>query len=214
MAEKNKIDLRKITEEIPSHLEGVKPYIEEPEIVIKKAVKRSIIVGLISILITVAGIIFLSREIEKLSSELENKQNLIYNANKQSVLNSRLAGEWEQIEPNLDRIDFSLPSSNDLLGYVGYLEKIGQEASLQQNIKLQANTASKTASQNKTTTHKGGSITHTVDLKGNLTQFIQYINALEKMPYIVQVTNLNLSSNQGLQNEAMATVGIKLYTYE
>lgn len=219
MAQKTsqKIDLTKITENIPDHLEGVKPYIESPEVVIKKAIRTSLLVSLTMIIITILGIYFVIGKISKLSADLQNKENLIYTSSKQSAISSDIVRQWTTVQPNFDKIENSLPSSNDLLGYVGVLEKIAQDSGVQQNIKLQASPAPKTANssnKNQQTNSKGSSISHTVDLKGNLGQFIQYLSSLEKAPYFTQLTTLNISSNQGLTNESTATIGIKLYTYE
>ena len=193
--------------------EKIKPIIEEPEVVIKKAIRKTVLLVVLFLLITTGGIFFVIKKTKAMSQNLQNKQNLIYLANRQIQFATEIMRQWKVIEPNVTKIDNALPPSNDLLGYLGGLEKIATEAGVSQNVKLQTSTASGTS---KTTPvnlpgqvakGKGGSVEHTIEIKGSLEQVVQYLILLEKAPYFTKVTSFNIT-NTG------ATLGMKVYTYD
>ncbi|MDO8686628.1 MAG: hypothetical protein Q7K11_00260, partial [Candidatus Berkelbacteria bacterium] len=116
---------------------GIKQFSEEPEVVIKKAMRKTVLLVVLFLLITSGGVLFVTRKAKAMSQDLQNKQNLIYLANRQIQLATEILQNWKEIEPNVDKINNALPPSNDLLGYLGELEKIAIATGVSQNIKLQ-----------------------------------------------------------------------------
>jgi len=196
-----------------NHLKGVRPYIEEPEVVIKKAVRTSILLIILLTFVTAGVIFYIFQRITKMSGDLQSKQNLIYLAGQQKEMSTQIERQWKEISPNIPQIEAMLPASDDLLGYMGALENIAKTSGVQQTIKFQNQEATKTnlPGQENQATKKGSSVDYTIELKGNFDQILNYLNGLEKAPYFTKVTSINLASSQGA--ESQATIGAKVYTY-
>lgn len=205
--------------EMPDNIDGIRPLIESPEAAIKKAVRKSIVISLVAILLTAGAVYFAYGKIIKLSKESQGKQNLIYQASRKNQTNADLLRIWKDFGPKYDQINNILPASNDLLGYTGELEKIAAATAVTQNVQLQtpkttvSNLPQKTSDKDQVASKKGSSVDYSIELKGNFDQFINYINALEGAPYFTQITSLNLSGGQSLNQNAAASIGAKVYTY-
>jgi len=198
----------------PQNLEGIKPYIEPPEVVIKKAIRRSELLILIIALLA-GGVIFYScLKISKLANSLQNQQNLIYLANQQIKMSSDLQRQWPEISPNILKVEAMLPPANDLLGFMGALEGIAQASGVQQTIKFQTQNANTPTNIPGQTQALGGSVDFSVELKGSLEQITTYLANVEKAPYFIKVTDVNITGGQGADNQAAATIGMKVYTYK
>lgn len=182
---------------------GIKQFSDDPEVVIKKAARRTVLLVILFLLIAFGGIFFVVKKTRVITQDLQNKQNLIYLTNRQIQLATEILRQWKEIEPNVDKINNALPPSNDLLGYLGELEKIATATGVSQNIKLQTSTSSP----GKITKGKGESVDHTIEIKGSLDQIINYLALLEKAPYFTEVTNYNIT-------DGAATLGMKVYTYD
>ena len=203
----------KIVQEIPQNIEGVKPFIEEPEAVIKKAIKKSIILISLVSLITAGAIFYGHREISKMTQNLQNKQNLIYLANRQVQMSTELEKEWTNIFPNIAKIEAVLPPSTDLLGFMGELEKIAQASGVQQTIKFQTQTVPTNLPDQTKSQKKGSSVDYSVELKGNLDQINNYLLGVEKAPYFTKVITANFTGGLGMEKEATGTLEMKVFTY-
>jgi len=195
----------------------IKPLMDTPEQVLKKAIHKTAILVVIFLLATGGLIFYAIQNTSRLVRELQKKQNLIFLANQQTEMSTELLREWKEIAPNIDKINKSLPSSKDLLGYLGTLEEISLASGVIEDVKLQTSAANQNAPVNLpgSTTGKGGSVDYTIELKGNLGQFVNYTRALEKAPYFTKITDFNItgSSSTGLNQDASATFGAKVYTY-
>jgi len=193
------------------NLAGIKPYMKEPEMVKKKATRKSILL-IILILVIAGGLIFFAyRSVSKMAKNMQDKQNLIYLSNQQMQMSTDLARQWNEITPNIPKIEAALPSSTDLLGFVGALEQIAQSTGVSQNVKLQTLSQGQTPTKTQT---KGSSVDYTVELKGNFDQIVNYLAAVEKAPYFTKVTTFNLTNAGGADKSASATIGMKVYTYQ
>ncbi len=196
-------------------ISGIKPYMEEPEMVKKRAMRKSILLIILILVIAASLIFFAYRKVSKMAKNMQDKQNLIYLSNQQMQMSTDLARQWNEIVPNIPKIEATLPSSTDLLGFVGALEQIAQSTGVSQNVKLQNQAQGQTPVNlpGKTQT-KGSSVDYTVELKGNFDQIINYLAAVEKAPYFTKVVSFNLTNSGGADKSASATIGMKIYTYQ
>lgn len=199
-------------ESLPENLNGIRPMIESPDLVIRKAFRRALIVILVTIIVGSGAFFYARGKIIKLTDSLQVKQNLIYRTVRRSQTNADLLRIWQSIGPNYDKINDSLPSSGDLISYAGELDTIAKTANVTQSVKLQA-PAVASGDQAANNASKGSSVDYTIELKGGLNQFIDYIDKLEKAPYFTQITNFTFTSTQNLDSESTASIGAKLYTY-
>ena len=201
------------------HLKGVRPYIDAPEAVIKRATRNSIILVLLTAVISAGILYFAWRQISKLATSLQSKQNLIYLTGQQNQTSAELERQWAEISPNIPKIEAMLPSSNDLLGYMGELEKIAKDSGVQQTIKFQnQNQSTKTnlPGQTNQNTKKESSVEYTIELKGSFDQIISYLSSLEKAPYFTKIISFNMTTSQNTDKEniSTATIGAKVFTYQ
>lgn len=195
-----------------NHLKGVRPYIEEPEVVIKKVVRTSILLIILLTLVTGGVIFYIFQKISQLGGDLQGKQNLIYLAGQQKEMSTELERQWKEISPNIPKIEGMLPAPDDLLGYMGELENIAKTSGVQQTIKFQnQEKTTNLPGQENQAAKKGSSVDYTIELKGNFDQIVNYLVSLEKAPYFTKVISINLASSQAA--ETQATIGAKVYTY-
>lgn len=201
-------------------VEGIRPILQSPQEVIKTAIRRSVLICLISITVTAGAIYFAYLNISKNAADLQNKQDLVYEASQQGQTNSNMLRMWQVIGPKYAALDNLLPSPSDLLSYTGVLEKIAGSSGVTQNVQLatpsatSANLPSTSANLSTVdTAAKGSSIDYSINLSGNLTQIISYINQLENAPFLTQIISMNLNGSQGLEQNSTGTVGAKVYTY-
>jgi len=207
----------KIAKDVKPNLEGVKPFIEQPEVVIKRAIRRSILLILLIAVITGGVIFYAYRMISSKAINLANQQNLIYLANQQIKMSSDLQRQWSEISPNIAKIEAMLPASNDLLGFMGALEGIAQASGVQQTIRFQTQNATSTPVNlpgQTQTPGKGGSVNFSVELKGSLDQITTYLTNVQNAPYFTEVTDVNITGGQGADNQYSATIGMKVFTYQ
>lgn len=213
------VHFENILEELPKNMKGIRPLIESPEITIKKAIRNSLIISLVMLIITSSAVYFAYLNITKMAANLQNKQNLIYLASRKSQTNIELLKLWTRIGPKYEKINNTLPASKDLLDYTGVLAQIATKTSVSQKIQLQTPKtqdsipANNSTNQISSTTKNGSSVDYTIELKGGFDQFISYIDKLENAPFFTQITSLNFSSSQNLDKDANASISAKLYTY-
>lgn len=196
---------------------GVRQYIENPKVLIKKASKKTFILSLSFLIITGVLIYFAVNQTSKLSSELQKKQNLIYMANQQTQNGTELLRKWNAVSGNLEKVSNTLPPSNDLLGFLGTLEKIAAESGVTQSVKLNTQATANQKPVNlpgTTAVGKGSEVPFTVELKGQFPQFVNYLNLLSEAPYFTSVTTVAITGSSNINDEAQATFGMKVYTYD
>lgn len=211
------VKFENIVEDIPKEMSGIKPYLEEPEKVIKKAATTSILVS-IFLAILIGGLIYFAVDrIKQETRKLQEMQNLSFLAEHESQNTEELKAKIKEIMPNKTKIEAALPSSNDLLVYFGALDILAKQAEVEQNVRFQTDSTSTRKPSNlpsqKVSAEPEG-VEHTIELKGGLAKINAYINGLEKLPYFVKIININIVGSQGLNSEGAASLTLKIYTSE
>src|SRR4030042_2839520 len=79
-----------IVHEVPENLSGIRPYIEEPEVAKEKAIRKSILLMLLILVITGGLVFFAFRSVGKIAKSMQDKHNLIYLANQQMQISDDL----------------------------------------------------------------------------------------------------------------------------
>ena len=131
------VKFENIVEDIPKEIKGIKPYLEEPEKVVKKAATTSILVS-IFLAITIAGLIYFAVEkINQETTKLQEMQNLSFLAEHESQNSEELKSKLADILPNKTKIATALPSSNDLLVYFSALDTLAKQTGVEQNVRFQ-----------------------------------------------------------------------------
>ncbi|MBM2820703.1 MAG: hypothetical protein HW405_463 [Candidatus Berkelbacteria bacterium] len=193
---------------------GIRLYVEDPRSVIKRQVKRSFWVILITAVIT-AGALFLAiKTIKDRSTALNQKQNLLVSSLQSSNIDINLQANWDQIAPYRDKINNALPDPTNMLDYQGALEQVAQTSGVQISVTFasgQSKAPSNIPGQTKKAT-ANASLDHTVAVKGTFSNIISFMENLENMPYFVQVNTYTISTPQRGNNDASANLSLKVYT--
>ncbi len=192
-------------EENLSSFRGVKLYIESPEIVLTREIRRSLLITIITLVIVSAAIGLITYEIKLATPKLQAKQNLIYTATHLAAIDSNLYQNWDATKPILEKIDKALPDPNNLLDYQSALEAVASESGVQISISF---TQAKSAS---TTGISGTSfLEHQVQIKGTQAQIISFLGGIEKMPFYVTILNFNFNLTRA--DQVSGTVILKVAT--
>jgi len=184
---------------------GIKLYIEEPEVVIQREIRRA--VWIVAAVLVIAAILIMVAvfKIKQMTPRLTGKQNTIYSTLQSNVIDSELLNNWEEIQPILVRINQALPDPTNLLDYQAALEKAGQDAGVQ--IAVNFNTTASTTSKVSTTSV----IEHQVQTTGDLENIIQFLANVEEMPYYVELTKFTITPASSAKKEASVNLSLKLY---
>lgn len=193
--------------------ERLRLYTEDPQLMIKRQIRKSFLIIIFTLVITAGLIFYLTFRLNQQASTLGTKQNQLMTAIKNNTLNANLKNNWEEVAPFEAKIKAALPSSDNLLDYQKALEQAAQAAGVQISVNFapgQASTSSNLPGAAGSAVNK--TMEHTVELKGNLVSFALFLKNLENLPYFVEVSNFNLASQTGLDKDSSATITLKVYT--
>lgn len=189
--------------------ERLRLYTEDPRLMIQKQTRKSFLIIIFTLIIAGGLVFYLILQINKLASNLENKQNQLASDINTKSLNVNQAQTYEQVAPFAAKIQAALPSPDNLLDYQNALE----QAAIASGVQISVNFAALGAAANQPAAVGAApkSIDHTVELKGNLNNFAIFISALENLPYFVKVNNFNLASQTNLGQDSTATISLKVF---
>lgn len=189
--------------------ERLRLYTEDPRLMIQKQTRKSFLIIIFTLIIAGGLVFYLILQINKLASNLGNKQNQLASDINTKSLNVNQAQTYEQVEPFAAKVQAALPSPDNLLDYQNALE----QAAIASGVQISVNFAAQgvAANQGATAGAAPKSIDHTVELKGNLNNFAIFISALENLPYFVKVNNFNLASQTNLGQDSTATISLKVF---
>lgn len=191
---------------------GIRLYVEDPQVAIKRQIKRTIII-VISIVIIGSALVFYSvSSIKKANVALGGKEKLIGAATQAESLDSNVAENLQTL-PSLDTLKNALPTSTDLLGYQSALEQAAKNAGVKIAVTFSGQQASEgTSTGTSSNTSKFPSVAFTVTADGGIADIISFISSIENMPYFVQIVNLKISSSQTQEKASSATLSLKIFT--
>jgi len=197
----------KQNQEVTLKAPGIQFYIEEPEVVIKREIRRAIWI-VAAVLVIAAILIALGvYKIKQMTPSLTAKQNTIYGASETNVVDQNLLNNWEETKPILEKIGKALPDPTNLLDYQTALEKAAADAGLEAAVNF---SSANTSSASKIS---GTSIVeHQVQVKGDANSIYEFIANVEKLPYYVTLTKFSISTSRGSASEASANLTFKLFT--
>jgi len=195
--------------ENPSNLAnfpGIRLYVEDPKLAIKRQIKRTLHVVIIVIVIgglLLFGAIF---RIKRDSSNLSDKEKMINQSIEEQGIEPASAELYQEILPHLEQIKNALPESTDLLSYQGKLDEAAKNAGVQISVLFSPQAKAPA------TTKNYSSIDHQIEVKGKLENIIQFIQSLENLPYYVQISSFKISTLQGQDKDSSASIRVKIFT--
>ena len=179
---------------------GIRLYTEDPKRAVQRQIRKTIMVGLTTIVIGAILIFWLQTIIKKTGQDLASKGQLINSSLQNQVIDARLEKNYEEIAPHLDQIKDALPPATDLLSYQGELEEAAKNTGVQISVTFSASE------------QKAPAVDHSVEVKGKIANIIQFIQALENLPYFVQLSTFKISSLQGKDQDSTGTLALKIFT--
>jgi Tfp pilus assembly protein PilO len=194
--------------------ERLRLYTEDPQLMIKRQIRKSFLIIILTLVITAGLIFYLTSRLNQQASILESRQNQLMTAIKNNTFNTHLQDNWQEVAPFETKIKAALPSADNLLDYQQALEQAAQAAGVQISVNFaptQASTVSNLPGATRAAVAPK-SMEHTVELKGSLSSCTLFLKNLENLPYFVEVSNFNLASQQGLAKDTTATLTLKVYT--
>jgi len=191
---------------------GIRLYVEDPQVAIKRQIRRTIII-VIAIVIIGSGIVFyLTSSIKKANVALLGKEKLIGASTQAGSLDPKVAENLQSL-PSLDRLQNALPSSSDLLGYQGALEEAANKAGVKIAVTFSGQQAQGGGSGAVTSSPAiTPNVAFSVVVDGDIGNIIDFIHSIENMPYFVQIVNLKISSSQTQDKLSSANLALKIFT--
>lgn len=190
---------------------GIRLYVEEPQVAIKRQIRRTIIIVISIIIIGSVLIFYFVSTIKKANGALSGKEKLIGASNQAQTLDPNVAENLHNL-PSLDTLKNALPSPSDLLGYQGALEEASKNAGVKIAVTFSSQQATGGASGGANKTTSFPSVTFSLVLDGEISNIISFIHSIENMPYFVQIVNLKISSSQAQDKTSSATLSLKIFT--
>lgn len=192
---------------------GIRLYTEDPKLAIRRQIRKTLMIGLAAIVLGAILLFWAVSMVKKTGQDLAAKGELINSSLQDQVIDANLEKNYEEISPHLEQIKNALPTATDLLGYQGALEEAAQNAGVQISVtfsagqqKAPANLPGATGSQNYS------SVDHSLEIKGKMANIIQFIQALENLPYFVQLSTFKITTLQGQDQDSAGSLSLKVFT--
>lgn len=197
---------------------GIKFYVDDPEKVIQKKIRKTYIIIVVAILLTCLVILLAIFEIKKYASQMSQKEDLIKSQLQIGNLNDNTLKNWQAIEPYKDQIIEALPDQTNLLKYQSALEEAASSAGVQISVNIAAsaqkapvNLPQSSGSVNPNALKTVNGLDHTVEVKGSFANFRNFLKNIENLPYYVLVNNFSINSSGGIDQEASINLSLKIF---
>jgi len=191
---------------------GIRLYIEDPKLAIKRQIKRTIYIALASLVIGGLILLWVVSSIKKSGAGLAAKEQTINNSLQEQGVEPASENLYQEILPFIEQIKNALPSSTDLLSYQGRLEEAAKSAGVQISVLFSSQEKAPTNLPGSNSAPKTSSVVHQVEVKGSPENIIQFIQNLENLPYYVQVSSFKISTPQGEDKDSSGTLSLKVFT--
>lgn len=204
------MDNNKINYNIP----GIRLFIEDPQVAVKRQIRKSIWIISIMIVLTLSAILILQIKIKENTKELTQKQNTLASSLSSQNISGISESQLKEILPYKDLVTKALPMQTNLLDYQSALEKIAQNTGVLASISIPQSSTKKptnVTSSNPDNINSNG-LTHTIEIKGPIAGINQFISEIENMAYFVQIDSLSINSAGGTEKESNANLTLKVFT--
>lgn len=180
----------------------------------KKQLLSSILKHIVSalIIVVILGILgtFIMRNITRISASLTEERRLTLLLEKREAITHTLASNLLIVGENEGRMRGALPPVDNILQFVGSLEGVASETSVTQQ--LHFGTPIPYDVPGDPSSHIAR-LDYTANLRGNIILFINYLNAVEQLPYFAGVNAFNFNSppEQGWKADSDINIRAKIY---
>lgn len=149
-----------------------------------------------------------------LLSSLANKQKQVFIQNQQAIANlterSQNKSELYKFlginEEGIQQIHSALPNEDTIADFVSTIEDLLSLSEIEGDFHFSAIVPSKANNQL--------SIPFLIKMNTTIPKFLSFMRQLEKMPYIIQVTSVNINTPQGIGGGVEASIGATIYVQD
>jgi len=167
------------------------PYLAE---LTQKRFKKTVLIKIFQIILILGISISLSfvffQKINKESNEFVEKRKTIKEIQSLSETEVILKKDYTEVKDYLDKVIYFLPTEDNTVEIVAFLEKIAQLTENSQKIAI---------GDTKPYKENLSKIGCRVELSGNLSSFLKYCQEFEKSPYFLNMENIELIGVKGLE---------------
>ncbi len=155
--------------------------------------------------ISVSGALFSAAEkiIEKEARKIYEKRSFLKVLEGKQENFLALKDDQPMMEENLPILKAALPSENEIDAVIITLENIAVQTGNKQILNFESMSNSEDLGSIK-------AVRFSANLSGNIFSLSQYLNKLQKLPYFIEVSSVNVSSDAGFLNENFGNASSRL----
>lgn len=170
-----------------------------------KQIKKPLIRAVIFLTISLAGCLYFAGQLIDVSESARSKREILFLSQNSQEQFALLKEDFQKISPHIEKVENLFPSSENLLPFINAMENLAISAGVGQTFRFESAGLQPVPSLNL------NKITFNVIINGNMSQFLNYLQKLEKIPYFVQIDSLNLTTSQNLESQGQMIVRGSLY---
>lgn len=172
------------------------------KVILKNAFKMAVALIIAGVIIYVSA-----SQIRKISDSLLEEKTILFVMGRSLEMNSKLQEDFKTVNDGDRKINSALMSSSNILEFVDAMNDLGKKSAL--SVSLKFNTPVSTPPKYGISI---ASIDYTANANGDISSFINYLEAFEKIPYFTGLSSLNLTTQGDWQkkNSLISSTG-KLY---
>lgn len=170
-----------------------------------KQIKKPLIRAAVFSVISLAACLYFAGQLGNISDAARNKRAILFLSQNSQEQFALLKEDFQKISPYVEKVENLFPSSENLLPFINAMENLAVSAGVQQSFRFESAGLQLVPSLNL------NKITFNVIINGNMGQFLNYLQKLEKIPYFTQIDSLSLTTSQNLESQGQMTVRGSLY---
>lgn len=173
-------------------------------------VGRHALIALGAVAICASAVLFLSREVERVSSDVAKNRQLAGTLERRTELLSTIKRDAAIVGTNDTVIENAFISSDNILGFVTVLENLALRNSLMQTFHFGTPAPTSIAAP-----FALSAIPYSNTLSGTLSTFSSYLKEFEDLPYFTKIESITISATDktvGWRGASTATYSAVLYT--
>lgn len=151
----------------------------------------------LAIVVAFIAVSFLKKEIIAINKSVIEQKGLAALLERRSETVSQLKNDHDKVEGLDAKILGAMPPADNILDFVAALESIGTKNSIQQILNFN--------------TPNGQVIDYSITLNGNVFSLIDYLKDFEKLPYLTNISSVNVISQGDWMNNSSIYLSAKLH---
>lgn len=170
-----------------------------------RQMSKSLIRAVVFLLVSLALCLYFAGQISKASESTRSKRAILFLSQNSQEQFALLKEDFQKVSPHIEKVENLFPSSENLLPFINAMEGLAGSAGVQQTFRFESAGLQPVPNLNL------NKITFNVIINGNMSQFLSYLQKLEKMPYLTRIDSLNLTTAQNFESQGQIIIRGSLY---